>query len=405
MDVSVISSEAMKRLINLASKGYGVFLEDVYELVKSRRRVLNVLDYGAKGNGIQDDTAAIQSVFEKVRSGDVVYFPKGTYLVTGLEFHPVLPNERVSRVTIVGDGWGSCLKLKSGSSRGILSLDDVPRVMIRNLRFDGNRDNQTTPLFGLRIERSEFSSILSCEISKCSGDALVIRGKYVDSDFRGNDEVHLFDVWVQENSGNGLIVDSVADLTVSDSQFEFNGQRGMHIFSTAGIASGNITIKGCHVLSNDHRGIEIESDSARLWLMGNHIRNNGLHGIRSVGGKQHVYIGNNIHVNGRITPSSGCLIGYQSNVCFVANEIGCRDFPVTQTAGIEAYSVDKLILLGNNLANNLYGGAFLDSATASTAACFGNVDADDTSPILRDSVTGTRYKLKIQSGSLVLQTV
>lgn len=42
----------------------------------------NVLDYDVKGDGVTDDTNAIQQIFDTVPVGYNVYFPSGTYIVT-----------------------------------------------------------------------------------------------------------------------------------------------------------------------------------------------------------------------------------------------------------------------------------------------------------------------------------
>jgi signal transduction histidine kinase len=45
---------------------------------------LNVKDYGAIGNGVADDTAAIQAAITAIgaTTGGTIYFPQGTYLVS-----------------------------------------------------------------------------------------------------------------------------------------------------------------------------------------------------------------------------------------------------------------------------------------------------------------------------------
>lgn len=65
----------------------------------------NVRDYGAKGDGVNDDTAAIQSAIERNRAtgGKVVYLPAGTYLVSGsLSYGDNL--EKAKFLTIQGEG-------------------------------------------------------------------------------------------------------------------------------------------------------------------------------------------------------------------------------------------------------------------------------------------------------------
>ena len=42
----------------------------------------NVMDFGAVGDGVTDDTAAIQACFDSLAGGEYVVFPEGTYSVT-----------------------------------------------------------------------------------------------------------------------------------------------------------------------------------------------------------------------------------------------------------------------------------------------------------------------------------
>jgi len=46
--------------------------------------VINVKNYGATGDGVTDDTTAIQAAFDSLTDGGVVFFPPGSYLTTSL---------------------------------------------------------------------------------------------------------------------------------------------------------------------------------------------------------------------------------------------------------------------------------------------------------------------------------
>ena len=112
--------------------------------------VYNVRDFQAKGDGSSDDTLAIQAAINAAADGNLggdVYFPIGTYIVTGLILHP--------RVNLVGAGvgtslgWGTLVKLKAGSDTSVItSSEGGPGGVhhwsrIANLRIDGNKENNT----------------------------------------------------------------------------------------------------------------------------------------------------------------------------------------------------------------------------------------------------------------------
>ena len=44
--------------------------------------VLNVRKLGAKGDGVIDDTKALQEIFKNVDHGQVIFFPAGKYLIS-----------------------------------------------------------------------------------------------------------------------------------------------------------------------------------------------------------------------------------------------------------------------------------------------------------------------------------
>jgi len=68
------------------------------------RDVVSVLDFGAVGNGVADDTAAIQAAIDSLpSSGGEVKFPKGNYKTTS----PVTVTK--NGVTLTGTGYGSVI--------------------------------------------------------------------------------------------------------------------------------------------------------------------------------------------------------------------------------------------------------------------------------------------------------
>jgi hypothetical protein len=97
----------------------------------------NVRDYGAKGDGSTDDTAAIQQGLEALsnEAGDIktLYFPNGTYKISQkLRVH------NTKYVNIIGEDPDFTIISWGGSSGGImLEIDGVAYSRFNRLQFDG----------------------------------------------------------------------------------------------------------------------------------------------------------------------------------------------------------------------------------------------------------------------------
>ena len=112
---------------------------------------VNVIDFGAFGDGINDDTNAIQNAvnYAKTIKG-TVYFPKGTYLVDGIGMK--------DGVSYLGENQSVNIKGKSNSTKpGIFYIDDAPvqYISMKNLTISGHENNEVQN--GLHLEAIEQS--------------------------------------------------------------------------------------------------------------------------------------------------------------------------------------------------------------------------------------------------------
>ena len=104
---------------------------------------LDVSDFGARGDGSTDDTAAIQAALDRAATlGASVFLPPGSFRVsrTGSNYALRLP----SGVTLHGGGDASMLRLADGQGAGIrvVSAKDAENVGLQNLAIDGNDARQ-----------------------------------------------------------------------------------------------------------------------------------------------------------------------------------------------------------------------------------------------------------------------
>ncbi|MEX2607511.1 MAG: glycoside hydrolase family 55 protein [Kiritimatiellia bacterium] len=102
---------------------------DVYRFPDSAQ-VVNVKDYGAKGDGVTDDTLAINTAISenidksRYRSNPMIYFPAGTYLVSGPIESRVL-DPKIPKGKVWSAGWRSMMVLLGEDrERTVIKLKD-----------------------------------------------------------------------------------------------------------------------------------------------------------------------------------------------------------------------------------------------------------------------------------------
>jgi hypothetical protein len=94
-------------------------------------KTVNVKAFGAKGDGVADDTRAIQAAINHANAGEKIYFPPGIYDVSNF----VVKNR--SGLSFTGDGRQSMIRQKSGAAR-MATIEASSDIAITNLAFDAN---------------------------------------------------------------------------------------------------------------------------------------------------------------------------------------------------------------------------------------------------------------------------
>lgn len=294
--------------------------------------VYSVSDFGAKGDGVADDTAAIQAAIDAVSTsgGGSVLVPPGVFLLGALPYYtdagPVYGAHSIKmkdNVHLRGLGPGSVLKVKNGAYgggafyRAISSRDGtmLSNARISDLTVDGNKSNQ--------IASVQCSNI----VLECLSDVAVERVRSINS------------------NGNGIMVRGTTttfgtNLAVRDCV--------VNNCSAIGIQSSqffNLTITGNRVSATTDNGIDVYGEDGTTVVHASEflITNNVVH--QSSVGVFCETVGNGV-VQGNTVNT--CLIGYVVNringqpigISFTGNRSnGCNyDYRVTgDTGGIKIH--------------------------------------------------------------------
>lgn len=120
-------------LIGYTQGGTGA---DATTVQSKLREFVSVKDFGAVGDGVADDTTAIQEaitamgLIRNLTRGGTVYFPAGTYKITDTLF------VRQDNITLVGDSQGGSIITCDNTFTG--SGESIPQTMIQIGTFPGD---------------------------------------------------------------------------------------------------------------------------------------------------------------------------------------------------------------------------------------------------------------------------
>jgi hypothetical protein len=304
------------------------------------RQTVSAQDFGAIGNGVTDDTTAIQAALSS--GAGAVYFPSGTYKITNFL---TVPNN----VMVYGDGWASLISQVTQDKNVFVAGNDNSFVNLRAKVVDGSNATFNTCIYAESVNNL---TVDSCFLELADFGAVGVQIRNVQNSRITNNRI-FGGKWDGTTAGNAA---SAADILLYSS-----GASERHI------------IEGNHCLSNNSQGMFIDA----------------------LGKDGDIVVANNICVTlnpATCTPTGtwalaafggvrrhGMLVGYNDNTvygsrCVVDGNI-CRN---TRWTGIYIpQAVYTSIIVSNNicdlngyeLANSLSGGIFADCTNGQAMIC------------------------------------
>ena len=231
---------------------------------------INVLDYGATGNGVTDDTNAILAAIAAMPSnGGALFFPAGTYNVNsdnvnGLKFN--------GKSNFVVEGYGATVKVKDNAAvitnHEVMFFINCSNGAINGLTIDGNRANRT-----VTVETASHCLSITDYCSQITVNDVICKnstsdGLYISTTVLGTQASYPTDITlvncVADNAyRNGLSVIGSLRLTVQGGEYKnTNGtlpKCGIDVEPDAGYTFGNqdTIIDGARLFNNDGYGLAL----------------------------------------------------------------------------------------------------------------------------------------------------
>lgn len=227
---------------------------------KKYRDMLNVRDFGAKGDSTTDDTAAIQAALDaaSTRGISAVLFPTGTYKVSATtadnNFFAALTVHSGQRLLF--DAATLQLTANGYDFYAVLNIHNVNNVTVEGgLTIIGDRESHTATTgesgHGIRIVNSHNVHVSDVDIRYTWGDGVCVGGNGTMDEISKN--VTIERVRTYKCSRNGLSIIEADGVVVRDCDFtctdRTNPQYGIDIEPNLGTAT-NILIENVRMLNN-----------------------------------------------------------------------------------------------------------------------------------------------------------
>lgn len=227
---------------------------------RKSKDALNVRDAGAKGDGVTDDTAAIQAALDAANTNGIstVIFPSGTYKVSANtadnNFYAALTVHSGQR--LVFDAATLQLTANGYDFYAVLNIHNVNNIAIEgDLTIIGDRESHTATTgesgHGIRIVNSHNVHVSDVNIRYTWGDGVCVGGNGTMDEIAQN--VTLERIRTYKCSRNGLSIIEADGVVVRDCDFTYTDrtdpQYGIDVEPNLGTAT-NITIENVRMLNN-----------------------------------------------------------------------------------------------------------------------------------------------------------
>lgn len=261
--------------------------------------MVDVRDFGAVGDGVTDDTAAVQAAINSVAGSATIFFAKGNYLLgqitTGVK----------NEITFLGSGYrASWLTVKSGTNADFIVFGDgatyTAGCRVQGLRINGNSAGNSSGSL-VRFRSTEDNAVAQCYLSDAKEHGI----KFDGNGTQAANYLRVLDNYIVGNKGHGIYaLNQAYGLKAIGNTIAGNGK------SPAGGAGITMSSNDGHVILGNT--FDENSHSVYLYavsdttVVGNFLQNQDRHGVLLDGGS----IYNKIAENYILNPSNGTANTY-----------------------------------------------------------------------------------------------
>lgn len=266
---------------------------------------IDVRDRGARGDGVHDDTAAIQAAIDALpASGGTVMIPDGNYMIDAARSINLRSNARLQMTPAA-----TLRAIANDLERShVIKVWRANNVQIIGGRVVGERAGHRGTTgewgYGINIQASNNVSVIGTHISDCWGDGIWIGGLGRRASVTVSTNVTLDHVVSTNNRRQGLSIGPVRGVNVIHSTFSnthgTKPQAGIDIEPQGQGPARDITFSDCTITGNQGSGLEVHENVSGVTLKNCKIQGNNGYGVLAGAVSQFTIAKNLIAGNGLV---------------------------------------------------------------------------------------------------------
>ncbi len=289
------------RLSRRRMVGAGAGLVLASFLPRVRAATLDARDFGARGDGRHDDTAALQAGIDALPAGGTLSLGPGAYVID-----PERSLRLRSRMRLAMTRETRLVARANAAPRAyVLLIEGVHDVEVSGGRIVGDRDHHLSTAgewgHGIMVRGAESVLLRDLHIARCWGDGISVGGISGEHVTPSRD-IRIEDVLCTGNRRQGLTIGRSRNVRVLRSHFLATRGTlpgcGIDIEPDPGDSAEDIAIDSCTLSGNHGAGLQVYARGRRITVRRCSIRGNRGDGVLIRDGEQCVLEDNDIAGNG-----------------------------------------------------------------------------------------------------------
>ena len=280
-------------------------------------KIMCVNQFGAKGNGVDDDTISINKAFSNNKIAEYIFAPDSIYMIkgyeddqpqggtnglletTGLVVHSnSIINLNFSKIKIITN---------SRQNYNAFTLKNIENVIIKNGYIEGDNATHTGVTgewgYGISLRKAKNIHLENLTITKCWGDGINLNNS-TGSAGSDNENVFINNCICDDNRRQGMSIESVKNMLVQNSKFINTGYSiytapcsGVDIEPPIYNLCENITFDNCIFANNRRSGLITTNSNINHIIIKNCELTNNMQGQESINDHANISITRGQYIN------------------------------------------------------------------------------------------------------------